>query len=269
MAGVRPNLKQLREALADLYDTTSARRVAHDAGLGLERIDLGGSAQEVWYEIINEAMKVGLLDKLVVIAAHEYPAQQARLMAGLAVLRGDEVPDRAESPRSVTRASSARRCGPTHGRASRSCSPTRPGSSPSRRSPCRPVPARSPAATSSTRWLGACRPRCRRRSSRCCVNKPPNSLYLRRIRSSSTCPRSPYGSTSRRAVPSSRPRAAPRRQQSPPAPCACAPHRWTFPPSGSRSWAADAAARTRWRSLATCFARSARPRRRDSPRRSS
>lgn len=98
MAGVRPNLKQLREALADLYDTTSARRVAHDAGLGLERIDLGGSAQEVWYEIINEAMKVGLLDKLVVIAAHEYPAQQARLMAGLAVLRGDEVPDRAESP---------------------------------------------------------------------------------------------------------------------------------------------------------------------------
>jgi hypothetical protein len=65
---------QLRGALATLYGHRSAiRRVVSDTFLRPETIDLHGSAETIWYSVIEEAEKHGHLHQLVRVALDEYP----------------------------------------------------------------------------------------------------------------------------------------------------------------------------------------------------
>ena len=67
-------LNDLRDVLADLYpEEASARRVASDASLDADYIDMRGSAVSFWHEIIRHAVRKDRISLLVAVALREYP----------------------------------------------------------------------------------------------------------------------------------------------------------------------------------------------------
>ncbi len=66
--------RELRDVFATLYPgSAQASRVCSDAGLNRGRIDLQGSAQIVWFNVLNEAKASDRVDRLVQVALAEYP----------------------------------------------------------------------------------------------------------------------------------------------------------------------------------------------------
>lgn len=66
--------RELREALASLYnDPRDAIRLAADAGISRARVDFSGPMQVVWFNLLEEAAKSGLIDALIASARSEYP----------------------------------------------------------------------------------------------------------------------------------------------------------------------------------------------------
>lgn len=67
--------KQLQKVLADLYpDPDDAKRIIADAGLNLALIKLGGSAINMWFNIVDHAEKVQQIPALLACVAAEYGA---------------------------------------------------------------------------------------------------------------------------------------------------------------------------------------------------
>lgn len=70
----RSAVVNLRTIFSELYtDAESARRVAHDAGLNINRINFIGSNVNIWQSIIEEAQRGYRIDALLTIALSEYP----------------------------------------------------------------------------------------------------------------------------------------------------------------------------------------------------
>lgn len=68
------DLARLRDALARLYDSPgNARRFLRDVGLDATRLDLSGSAREIWDSICAEADKQRRVEDLRLRALQEYP----------------------------------------------------------------------------------------------------------------------------------------------------------------------------------------------------
>ena len=66
-------LANLRDALATLYpDEASIRRVVADAGINAARIRFDTTAQNTWYFVLTEAIKMQRLDTLLDVAKKEY-----------------------------------------------------------------------------------------------------------------------------------------------------------------------------------------------------
>jgi hypothetical protein len=66
--------KILRETLARLYPSSGdARRLANDVGLPQGRVDFNGKALSFWFEVLEEAEKLHLLQRLVELAYEQYP----------------------------------------------------------------------------------------------------------------------------------------------------------------------------------------------------
>ena len=66
-------LRQLRAILVQLYPTrTDLVRVAHDAGVPLERVALGSSALNDWDALLREAAKLQGVAQLLDVAVQEY-----------------------------------------------------------------------------------------------------------------------------------------------------------------------------------------------------
>jgi len=62
----RETLTNLRRLLVTLYDEPQTIRViAEDAGLNVARINMGGSAVNIWHAVLSEAQKVGQISALV------------------------------------------------------------------------------------------------------------------------------------------------------------------------------------------------------------
>lgn len=90
MAISRQTLTELRRLLLDLYDDPQLiRMVAEDAGLNVVRINMGGSAVNVWHAVLGEAQKVGAINTLVNTALTEYPQQEHAFQA---LLGSDFIP---------------------------------------------------------------------------------------------------------------------------------------------------------------------------------
>lgn len=69
---------RLRRALADLFpDLNSVRLVAHDAGLRLTSIDFSGSAETVWFGVVEEAARQQKIRDLISVARTMYPHNDA------------------------------------------------------------------------------------------------------------------------------------------------------------------------------------------------
>jgi TIR domain/Effector-associated domain 1 len=69
---------RLRRALAELFpDLNSVRLVAHDAGLRLTSIDFSGSAETVWFGVVEEATKQQKIRDLISVAKTMYPHNDA------------------------------------------------------------------------------------------------------------------------------------------------------------------------------------------------
>jgi predicted MPP superfamily phosphohydrolase len=67
-------VRELRATLASLYPSQiEAARLSDDARLNRARIDLNGSAQTVWFNVLDEARKSNRLGALVEVALAEYP----------------------------------------------------------------------------------------------------------------------------------------------------------------------------------------------------
>lgn len=65
--------RQLRAVLVELYpDVADLRRVAHDAGVALDRVTLGGSLINSWDGVVAEAAKRGQMADLLDVARQEY-----------------------------------------------------------------------------------------------------------------------------------------------------------------------------------------------------
>lgn len=79
--------RELRTVLSELYSSSAnAQRLADDAELNRSRIDFGGSAQTVWFNVLEEARKSGKLGDLIALALVDYPnhADLRRLSRSLA-----------------------------------------------------------------------------------------------------------------------------------------------------------------------------------------
>src|SRR5579862_2543189 len=73
-------LKRVRGVMVELYPKVdTARRVVADADIGQGSISFGGSADDVWFSILDEASKQRKLAALVAVALKEYPAYAERL----------------------------------------------------------------------------------------------------------------------------------------------------------------------------------------------
>jgi hypothetical protein len=81
------NLTNLREILTGLYyERDMAKTVADEAGIKWSRAAPStGNMQVVWHALIKEALLQGLVDKIVEIAAKEYPQQADELRKTLTV----------------------------------------------------------------------------------------------------------------------------------------------------------------------------------------
>ena len=66
--------RELRNTLCDLYDDLDKTKlIAEDAGIELGRINLTGTVETAWREILKEAGKQGLVADIISIALEEYP----------------------------------------------------------------------------------------------------------------------------------------------------------------------------------------------------
>ena len=69
---------QLRDVLVALYpEVADVRRVAHDAGIAVERVARGGSALNNWAGVVAEAVKNGQVADLLDVARQEYGGSAA------------------------------------------------------------------------------------------------------------------------------------------------------------------------------------------------
>jgi hypothetical protein len=76
------NFTDLRKLMAQLYrDRGTARLVAEDAGLDVASIPTHDVMYVYWQNILTEADNTGRLAKLLELAAQQYPAKQAELVA--------------------------------------------------------------------------------------------------------------------------------------------------------------------------------------------
>lgn len=76
----RETLIQARRLLVELYDDPiTIRRVIADAGLNSARINLGGSAINMWHAVLDEAQKSGLVGALGQVAIDDYPNREHQL----------------------------------------------------------------------------------------------------------------------------------------------------------------------------------------------
>ena len=86
----RQTLTELRRLLLDLYDDPQLIRVVvEDAGLNITRINMGGSAVNIWHSVLGEAQKVGAINTLANTVLIEYPQQEHAFRA---LLGSDFVP---------------------------------------------------------------------------------------------------------------------------------------------------------------------------------
>lgn len=70
----RESRKKLREALTALYDSHDRiRSVCNDVGIRTGNVNLAGPIRDVWFNVIEEASKHGLLDALYAYAKTDYP----------------------------------------------------------------------------------------------------------------------------------------------------------------------------------------------------
>ncbi len=73
-------LRTLRRQLSDLYDSLASIRVlVDDVGLDAVRINLSGSADEVWYHVLRAAQHQNKVAALVNAASAAYPARASEL----------------------------------------------------------------------------------------------------------------------------------------------------------------------------------------------
>lgn len=84
----REAIRQLREVLTNLYsDPISARRLVDDIGLPASDMSFGGTAQNMWYSILNEAQKhSGGIEKLITAALVDYRDHKPLLVVKQALL---------------------------------------------------------------------------------------------------------------------------------------------------------------------------------------
>lgn len=65
---------RLRQELARLYPhAATIRRVAWDAGIVTERLELSGPADDIWYGLLEEAQRQKRVEQLLEVAQREYP----------------------------------------------------------------------------------------------------------------------------------------------------------------------------------------------------
>lgn len=68
------NRREIIRRLAELYSRhQSIRRIARGCGLLVSRIEFGGSALDIWDEVVEEAVKVGRFEQLMAVVREEYP----------------------------------------------------------------------------------------------------------------------------------------------------------------------------------------------------
>ncbi len=73
----RDSRKKLREALTALYDSHDRIRAACvDVGIRTGNVNLAGPIRDVWFNVIEEAGKHGLLDALYAYALKEHPVDE-------------------------------------------------------------------------------------------------------------------------------------------------------------------------------------------------
>ncbi len=69
-----PTLTLLRNALADVYVTArDIRRIAEEAGLRPQYLDLNGDAVNIWHGVLHEAQRRHKLDAVIRVAMEENP----------------------------------------------------------------------------------------------------------------------------------------------------------------------------------------------------
>lgn len=84
----REAIRQLREVLTNLYtDPISARRLVDDIDLPASAMSFNGTAQNMWYSILNEAQKHnGGIEKLITAALVDYRDHKPLLIVKQALL---------------------------------------------------------------------------------------------------------------------------------------------------------------------------------------
>lgn len=91
---------RLRDTLADIYwKGDDAARLVNDAKLDKRHMDFGGSAQQFWTSIIEQAAHNNQLTQLIEAACADYPNNTAlRTLQETFSKRPDKTPDVLESP---------------------------------------------------------------------------------------------------------------------------------------------------------------------------
>lgn len=74
--------KALREVLCELYPSPSTATIVSDVGIRRNDVHLVGAARDVWFNIIEQASRQGLLDALYQHARREYPRNPALIALG-------------------------------------------------------------------------------------------------------------------------------------------------------------------------------------------
>lgn len=69
--------REVRERLTSLHDPADAKIVARDVGLRLAKINFAQQADRVWDQVVDEARKNGLIEKLIERSAQDYPTSWA------------------------------------------------------------------------------------------------------------------------------------------------------------------------------------------------
>lgn len=89
---VRELLRELRTFVSRTYPlATDIRRLAQDSGLDLARVDMSGSAEEVWARVLGESLKARKLMALCAAVASEYPHHRVTSTVQFLQLAGDDV----------------------------------------------------------------------------------------------------------------------------------------------------------------------------------
>lgn len=90
--------REVRERLTSLHDPADAKIVAGDIGLRLAKINFAQQAERVWDQVVDEARKRGLIEKLIERSAQDYPTSWAGCVYAPSTV------DRVTSPGSSVRA---------------------------------------------------------------------------------------------------------------------------------------------------------------------